>query len=175
MKTAPAQVAAFPNVRPRNANTTATNTARTITARPNTARLLVGVVVSVLFLLSATTTRAASNDLALPKAQAEMTSVDWTNYSQRLVASVRSGNDGVVRAALRLSIQYASVVDVDDAIVDMMRVYRNHSDERVRHLAAVALASTGNRLALGYLRLSLEHEKSPTIKRTIKAATSGTS
>jgi hypothetical protein len=101
-----------------------------------------------------------------------MTAVDWAAYSHRLVDGMRSESPGIVQAALRLSIQYATLVDVNEAVVDMMKIYRNHSDERVRHLAAVALASTGSDLALGYLRLSLDYEKSPAIQRTIKAVTS---
>jgi hypothetical protein len=123
------------------------------------------------FMLAASPATASTDDLALPKAKDEMSVVDWAAYSSRLVDGLRSSNDGIMQSALRLSIQYAGFVDVSPALLEVMKVYREHDDERVRHLAVVALASTGSRMALGYLQLSKDFESSAAIKRTIKAVT----
>ncbi len=132
------------------------------------------VLASLLLLTTTLNVKAADPDLELPKPATEMTVADWSAYEGHIVEGLRSDHDGIVQAALRLSIQYAEVVSIDDALLDVMSVYRNHSDARVRHLAAVALASTDNELALGYLRLSLDFEKNEAIRHTIKAATSRT-
>lgn len=138
-----------------------------------TAKALAATLILVAF--TAIQTQAADPDLTLPKDAVEMTKVDWAGYGDRLVQAIQSDNDGLVQSALQLSIRYAETIDVSDAIVDMMHVYRDHADDRVRHLAAVALASTNDELALGYLRLSSDYESSPSIKRTLKALTAPTS
>lgn len=125
------------------------------------------------FAFAAPSVSASPDDLALPKAKDQMSAVDWSAYSSRLVEGIRSSNVGIRQSALRLSIQYAGLVDVTPALLDVMRIYRDNDDERVRHLAVVALASTGNELALGYLKLSEDFESSPAIKRTIAAVCRG--
>lgn len=143
---------------------------RTYSMLPGAAGFIAAVILA--FLLLVPQARASTSDLELPRAQNEMTATDWASYGEVLVDAIKSGNELLVRAALRLSIQYAESVDVSAAIIDMMSVYREHDDDRVRQLAAVALASTESAIALGYLRLSVDFEKSPAVKRTIKALTS---
>jgi hypothetical protein len=126
---------------------------------------------AVAFVLAVPPATASPDDLALPKSRDQMSAVDWAAYSSRLVDGLKSSNSGIMQSALRLSIQYAGLVDVSPALIEVMRVYREHDDERVRHLAVVALASTGSRMALDYLQLSEDFESSPAIKRTIRAVT----
>ena len=112
-------------------------------------------------------------DLALPAPVAQMTEAQWSAFSDNLVRALNSENEGMQHAAMRYSIQYAKDVDVGDATISMMAIYRTHDDENVRRMAVVALASLKSDFVVNYLRLHQTHEKSVPVKRTIKAVLRG--
>lgn len=92
----------------------------------------------------------------------------WALFSKNLVRALKSENEGVRLGALQMIIHYGDQLDVDGAVIDVMRLYRNHSDDDVRRMAVVALGHMHNDGAIGYLRLSKDYEKSETVRRTIK-------
>lgn len=105
-------------------------------------------------------------------ASSEASAVDaatWAVFSKNLVHALQMDNDGVKMAAMQYIIRYNDKLDVDVAAVDVARLYRNHKDDNVRRMAAVALSKMQSPWAMGYLRLSAQYEKSETVRQTIKA------
>ena len=78
-------------------------------------------------------------------------------------------NDGVKMAAMQYIIRYNDNLDVSVAAIDVARLYRNHKDDNVRRMAAVALSHMQSDWAMGYLRLSANYEKSETVRHTLQA------
>ena len=95
--------------------------------------------------------------------------VNWKNYSRTVVDGIRSENTGVRESAMRLAIQYSDQIDVADATIDLMRIYRNADNAQLRRLAAVTLASLDSDLADGYLRMSEPYEKNDGVRKTLAA------
>jgi len=116
---------------------------------------------------------APAEELALPAPLSDMTTEQWHAFSHSLVDGIASENEGLRTAAMRLSVQYAGRVDVTSALIDVMSIYRNHPDDNVRRMAVVTLGSMNSSLAKGYLELSQQYEKSPAVKRTIRAVLAG--
>jgi hypothetical protein len=93
--------------------------------------------------------------------------VNWEAFSANLVEGLTMNNDGVRQAALQHIITYEKRLDVNDAVFDIVRIYRFHKNERFRQLAVVALTKVENDYAAYYLKRSLKFEKNPTIHRQI--------
>ena len=103
---------------------------------------------------------------------AEAAAVDaatWKVFSKNLVQALRMDNDGVKTAAMQYIIRYNTQLDVNEAAIDVARLYRNHQDDNVRRMAVVALSKMQSNWAIGYLRLSKNYEKSETVRQTIQA------
>jgi len=66
---------------------------------------------------------------------------------------------------MRLIIQYGDKLEVNDAVFNIMRVFRFHKDPKVRQLALIALHKTGNNWAIDYLKRNLKFEKDERIKQ----------
>lgn len=109
-------------------------------------------------LAALTTSEAAAVDAAT-----------WNVFSKNLIHALRMDNEGVQVAAMQYVIRYNDRLDVDEAAIDVMRIYRNHDDDNVRRMAVVALSRMQSDTALGFLRLSRDYEKSERVKQTIKA------
>ncbi len=107
--------------------------------------------------------------LKMPAPATQMTSEQWTSFSGSLVAALATDHEGLQQGAMRLALQYSYDVDIRGALVDVMRIYRNHEEESVRRLAVVTLGSMNSTLAVNYLRLNEAFEDSETIRRTIRA------
>ncbi len=129
------------------------------------------LAVAVLALASSTTTLASNNDPlpTLPAPVSKMSAHQWDAFSGNLRDALASGHNGLQIGAMRLSIQYSEYVNIDGSAVDLMRIYRNHSDDQVRRLAVVALGSLDSQMVTSYLRLHEPFEKSPIVRRTIRA------
>ena len=96
----------------------------------------------------------------------------WKAFSTNLVHALKMDNDGVKVAAMQYIIRYGDKLDVDAAVFDVMGIYRNHHDDNVRRMAVVALGRMQSNGAIGFLRLSMEYEKSETVRYTIQAVVS---
>ncbi len=132
----------------------------------------------LLFCLDVRAQLSAVDELSIKPAElveAEMTgtataNVDasvWKTFSDNLVEALASENDGFKAGAMRLVIQYGAQLDVDDAAFDLVRIYRDHANERMRRMAVVAIGASGNEWALDFLRRSLRFEKSPAVLHTL--------
>ena len=93
----------------------------------------------------------------------------WKAFSENLVHALEMDNDGVKVAAMQYIIRYNTQLDVDEAAIAVARLYRNHEDDNVRRMAVVALSQMQSDWAIGYLRLSVNYEKSETVRQTIEA------
>ena len=97
----------------------------------------------------------------------ESAETDWNAFSKNLVKSLKSENEGIRLSAMQQVITYADKVNVDDAVFDIVKVYRSHEDVKVRQLALTALHKTNNAWAMDFLKRNLEFEKSPVLKTQI--------
>jgi hypothetical protein len=127
---------------------------------------------------TATANVAPNFDNDDPKAQltelrvaqkAALTEAQWGHFSKTLVEALHTQHDGLNEAAMRLIIQYGDQLDVNAGVYDVMRIYRDHEDVSMRRMAVVALGQMNNRWAIRFLQRSTQFEKSPNVKKTIKA------
>lgn len=119
----------------------------------------------------AKTEAEAKATLAASEAAA-INAATWEAFSTNLVHALTMDNDGVRVAAMQYIIHYGDKLDVGAAVFDVMRIYRNHNDDNVRRMAVVALSRMQSDGAIGFLRLSLEYEKSEIVRHTIQAVVS---
>lgn len=103
------------------------------------------------------------------RAEANVKSVKWDLFSKNLVLALKSDNDGLKRSAMMRIIEYADSLKVDEAVFDVMRIYRHHKDEKCRQLALVTLHKMQNRWAINALKLHVKFEKSPQLRNQIYA------
>ena len=84
--------------------------------------------------------------------------VNWDLVSENLVNALQSDNPGLQQSAMRLVIQYANQVDVDEAVRNMMGLYRHSDDSKVRQLALVTLHKIGDDYAMDFVKRNLKYE-----------------
>jgi hypothetical protein len=102
----------------------------------------------------------ASGDARLDK-------VNWEAFSKNLVKGLTFENDGIRQAIMQHIITYSDRLNVNDGVFDLIRIYRNHKNNKYRQMAVVALGKVQNKWALYFLRRNLKFEKDPTIRRQI--------
>ena len=95
--------------------------------------------------------------------------VDWDMFSKNLVKALKTPNTGLQVSAMQKVITYADKLDISDAALELVRLYRNHKDERVRQLALVTINATNNDWAAGIVKRDYNFEKSAKIKRVMAA------
>ncbi len=106
----------------------------------------------------------------LPLIPPTLTVVEWSEYGDRLETALSSGHRGLKYAALRLIIAYGEHFDLsEDAVFDVMRIYRDGDADRVRRMAVVALARMDSDWAMKFLERSVRFEKSDQVKHTIRS------
>lgn len=93
----------------------------------------------------------------------------WDMYSKNLVRCLKEGNEGIKYAALQRIVSYGEKLDVNDAVFEIMRIYRNDKNPKARQLALSALNKMNNEWAIGFLKLHVKHEENPQLKRQIYA------
>jgi hypothetical protein len=100
-------------------------------------------------------------------ANENLENVDWDAFSENLVVGLKSDNLGVRTSAMQQVIRYADNVNVDDAIFDIVEMYRSSNDEKVRQLALAAMHKTENAWAMDFLKRNLKFEKSEKLRTAI--------
>jgi hypothetical protein len=111
-------------------------------------------------LLLATVARAEPPDLRPPAldAGAEV----WAAFSENLVAALKSSNHGVRCSALQHIAAYGGDrVDVREARFEVVRLFRDHPDKRVRMSALSALTQINDRWVTDFLFGSARFERDP--------------
>lgn len=84
--------------------------------------------------------------------------------------ALETSHFGLQTSALRLVITYAEDIHFNRTTVfDVVRLYRDHKDDRVRRMAVVALGELGDPWGNDMLRRSLRFEKNASVKHTIAA------
>jgi hypothetical protein len=92
---------------------------------------------------------------------------EWDTFGRNLTKALDDDNDGIKRSALQQIIRFHDSLDVKDAAITILHIYRSHPDFQTRRLALTALSKTNSNFALGYLRLAYDYEKSPVLKKQI--------
>ncbi len=98
-----------------------------------------------------------------------MSQVKWEAFSNNLVKALASNHKGLQQSAMRLIIQYDKQVNVDRAVFDVIRIYRDSEDECMRRMAVVALGKMENAWANDFLKRSVRFERSPVVRSQIRA------
>lgn len=92
-------------------------------------------------------------------------STDWALFSTALLHAVDSGNYGAKLGAIQQIAIYGSKLEVDRAVFDVVRVYRDSKNENERILALSALAKMRVGWAMDFLGRSVKFERSARVKR----------
>jgi len=95
--------------------------------------------------------------------------VDWKNFSKNLVAAIKSDNEGLRRSAMNMIIKHGTKLDVDQAVFDVVRIFRNSDNQKERQLALITLYKMENNWSMGFLKRHLKFEENPAIKHQIAA------
>ncbi|MFQ5569294.1 MAG: HEAT repeat domain-containing protein [Rhodothermales bacterium] len=93
----------------------------------------------------------------------------WDQLSKGLIDAIGSDHDGAKQGALRMIIFYGDQLDVSAAVFDVVRIYRDHEDNRLRRMAVVALGKMKSPWAIDFLERSVRFEKTPSVRQTIQA------
>jgi hypothetical protein len=94
----------------------------------------------------------------ITSANATERKINWDILSENLVNALQSDNPGLQQSAMRLIIQYANHVHVDAAVFNLMRLYRQSEDCKVRQLALVTLHKIGNAYAMDFVKRNIKFE-----------------
>ena len=94
---------------------------------------------------------------------------DWKNFSKNLTNAVKSENIGLQISAMQMVIKYSDKVDIDNSVINLVRLYRSQKDEKIRQIALVTIHAIQNDWALGIVKRDLRSETSPKIKKLMAA------
>ncbi|MFQ5604876.1 MAG: hypothetical protein ACE5HS_16520 [bacterium] len=92
---------------------------------------------------------------------------DWKAFSANLVKAIQTPIDGLQQSAMQQIINYSDNLDVEDAVFDIMRIYRGHKNLHVRQLALATLPKTNSNWAISFLKVLVEYEDSPVLQKQI--------
>ncbi len=93
--------------------------------------------------------------------------VEWAKFSKNIVKALKSDNPGLQKSAMQMVIKYGDKLDVEDAVFDVMRIFRNEKDRGERRLALATMVSMNNDWAMGFLKRQSEFENDPVIKNQL--------
>jgi hypothetical protein len=94
---------------------------------------------------------------------------DWQKFSQNLEEALTIKNVGLQTSAMQMIIKYGNKVDVDNSVLNLVRIYRMNKNEKIRQLALVTLHAMQNDWALGIIKRDFRFESSDKIKRMMAA------
>jgi hypothetical protein len=89
--------------------------------------------------------------------------VNWEAFSKNLVKAIQTPNKGLQQDVLQKIIFYGDKLDVQDAVFDIVRIFRLEKNPQVRRLAMVALYKIGDDWAMYFLKRNKKFEKNKTI------------
>jgi hypothetical protein len=134
---------------------------------------------AVLFTASPAVARDHSDDTAsrleaarvlLESSAGALSSSQLTALTHTLSDALESAHFGFQTSALRLVIAYGDQVEFSHrTVIDVVRLYRDHPDDRVRRMAVVALGTMDDDWGMDFLQRSLRFEKAGPVKHTIAA------
>lgn len=94
---------------------------------------------------------------------------DWKSFSKNLVAALKTDNTGLQVSAMQLVIKWKDRINVNDAALDLVKLYRSHKNEYVRQMALVTINTMSNDWAAGIVVRDLNFEESERMKRMMVA------
>ncbi len=87
------------------------------------------------------------------------TEADWTGFSKNLVRALATPNEGLQISAMSMVVRYGENLDVNDAVFDVVRIFRNQKNTKIRQLALVTLHKMENKWAMDFLKRNLKFEE----------------
>lgn len=122
-------------------------------------------------LLAAGTAAADPPGLILQTDEAaRLSATEWVAYSNRISDALASDIDGLREAALRMTVLYGDQLSLDRRdTFEMVRVFREHKNNRMRRLAVVALNEQDDDWGMEMLARSYRFEKDPGVRYQIAA------
>lgn len=109
-------------------------------------------------------------DLTRPDFRRQMSKADWGVYGDNLEQALAGDHAGLQQGALRMIILYSDYLTISRAgIHDVVRLYRDPPDDRLRRMAVVALGKSQDPWGLDMLKRSAHFEHSPSVRHTILA------
>jgi len=90
---------------------------------------------------------------------------NWEQFSVNLVNAFKIPNEGLHKSAMCMIIRYADNLQVDDAVFDVVKIFRSNKDVKVRQLALVTLHKMQNAWAMDFLRRHHKFEDDATIRK----------
>jgi len=91
--------------------------------------------------------------------------VNWEAFSKNLVMALGTTNTGLQLSAMGMIIRYSDKLQVDDAVFDIMRIYRLNKDPQVRILALVTLHKIHNDWSMYCLKSNMKFETDERVKK----------
>ena len=89
-------------------------------------------------------------------------------FTHQLTQAISSGHDGLHQGALRQIIRYGDALSFNrSAAIDVVRIYRNHANNRMRRMAVVALGQMNDAWANDFLTRSARYEQDPDLRHSI--------
>ena len=99
---------------------------------------------------------------------AQYEKVNWELVNKQLVHSLQSQNETIQQCAMQSVITWSEWVNVDDAVFDVMRIFRYHEDQKVRQMALMTLYKMNNDYARDRMKMFIKFEDNPKIKRSLE-------
>ena len=96
-------------------------------------------------------------------------STDWKKFSKNLVMALKSDNLGLQISAMQHIIHWNKYVKVGEAAPVLIKLYRQHENERVRQISLVTINAINNDWAKGIVKRDIAFEESAKIKKMMYA------
>ena len=116
-------------------------------------------ILSALLLVLAVPLRADPLDLSPPSFDADEAA--WVQFGENLVVALKSDNDGLKVSALQHIAAFGERLDVSDARFEMVRLFRDNKDDRVRMTALNALSKVRDSWVADFLHRTARFETDP--------------
>ena len=101
---------------------------------------------------------------------ARLSATEWVAYSNRISEALASDVNGLREAALRMTVLYGDQLNLDRRdTFEMIRVFRDHENNRMRRLAIVALNAHDDHWGMEMLARSYKFEDDPACRYQIAA------
>jgi hypothetical protein len=128
---------------------------------------LPALILSTVCLLVVSSVPAHAQDDAMRDTM--LTAAGWAEFSSNLRTAIASDNEGAKVGALGQIIRYGQFLKFDELTVfEVMRMYRDNEDQKIRRMAVVALGNMNNRWAIEFLDMLSRYEENETIKATME-------
>lgn len=95
--------------------------------------------------------------------------VNWKAFGKNLEMALKTPNTGLQVSAMQKVIKYAGKIKVDGAVLELVKLYRNHENVKVRQMALVTINTLNNDWAKSIAKRDYRFEKSEKIKKMMVA------